>query len=246
MKVFIPIKHESIRVPGKNFCKLGGEPLWARCLRRFSEFDLYVDTDSDVLLDQIPAEFPDVTVYQRPEELRGHSVSVNKLIAEFVGRYCEGEEIVAQIHVTSPFLKPMALRLAWSYLGDHPEDSVQNVRKGSVAGATIRQSRFWVQNSLLKCMPVNHNPAVLLPTQELQPLYEDNSSFYMFHVDDFLAAHGDRLGTDPFFVGVQYPEYLDVDTEDDLALYKAVYQVMEAKPTPAQPQFNQRDDWDGD
>jgi len=232
MKVFIPIKHESIRVPEKNFRKLGGEPLWMRCLRRFAEFDLYVDTDSAALLQDIPREFPDVTVYQRPEELRGHGISVNKLIAEFVKRHCEGEEIVAQIHVTSPFLTPLTLRMAWQHLEDHSVDGVQDIRKGSVAGATINQSRFWFQNSLLHCMPVNHNPMDLLPTQELTPLYEENSSYYMFHVDDFLAAHDNRLGTKPYFVGVQYPEYIDIDTEDDWSLCEAIYWQTLKRPKP--------------
>ena len=237
MKLLIPIKHESVRVPEKNFRELGGEPLWARCLRRFTEFELYVDTDSPILLEQIPAEFPAVTVYQRPDELRGHDVSVNLLIGEFVRRYCDGEEIVAQIHVTSPFLEPLSLRLASQHLEDHSEDGVANIRKGSVAGATKHQARFWLQNSLLKCMPINHNPAILAPTQELTPLYEDNSTFYMFHVDDFRAAHENRLGTDPYFVAVPFPENMDIDTESDWALCQALFRSQLGKHIKSQKQY---------
>ncbi len=46
MNVFIPIKHNSQRVPQKNFRLINEEPLYKHVLLKFSDFKVYVDTDS--------------------------------------------------------------------------------------------------------------------------------------------------------------------------------------------------------
>ena len=53
MKIFIPIKTNSQRVPKKNFRAFRGAPLYKFVLRKLSNFDVYVDTDSEEILGQI-------------------------------------------------------------------------------------------------------------------------------------------------------------------------------------------------
>ena len=47
MKIFIPIKHESQRVTGKNFRQLSGLPLYKHTLYKLRDYMVFVDTDSD-------------------------------------------------------------------------------------------------------------------------------------------------------------------------------------------------------
>ena len=53
MKIFIPIKEKSQRVPRKNFRLLGGVPLYRHTLLKLTEHEVYVDTDSDELIEEI-------------------------------------------------------------------------------------------------------------------------------------------------------------------------------------------------
>ena len=66
---------------------------------------------------------------------------------------------------------------------------------------------------------MNHNPNELKQTQDLDPLYLENSSFYIFNSDEFLKTKN-RIGNDPHFYEVNYPQNLDIDTEDDWDLIK--------------------------
>ena len=48
MKIFIPIKEISQRVPKKNFRLFDGAPLYKHTLYKLKDFEVYVDTDSEV------------------------------------------------------------------------------------------------------------------------------------------------------------------------------------------------------
>jgi len=214
MKLFIPIKHNSQRVPGKNFRDFGGMPLYQHCLKRFAAYEKYVDTDSDEILAALK-DIPGVTAYRRLPEQEGDEVSVCDLILRFVQGYCEPEDVVCQIHVTSPFLKPLTLDRAFEHMGEHD----------SVSGCNIVQSRFWRHEEYGFC-PVNHNPMKLEQTQDLPELYEENSAFYMF-LADVVMHTGNRIGKNPHFLSVGWPENLDIDTEVEMRAALALRKMME-------------------
>ena len=88
MDLFIPIKHNSQRVPRKNFRRFGREPLFKRTLLKFKQHNIFVDTDSQEIVDLITSDkrLKHVTVFPRAEKLRGGSVSVCELIKDFILR----------------------------------------------------------------------------------------------------------------------------------------------------------------
>ena len=43
------------------------------------------------------------------------------------------------------------------------------------------QTRFYTKNG----KPINHNPKKLIPTQELDKIYEENSNLYIFSKESF-------------------------------------------------------------
>jgi len=209
MVLFIPIKKESQRVPNKNFRNFGGYPLYKHCLAKYFDHKVFVDTDSEDLIQEISID-PDlehVTAYYRDPELMGHNVSVNLLIDSFLKRFNPPEEEpVGQIHVTSPFLTLGTLEKAVGFLKEKYYDSVFSVDR--------IQARCWRVEDR-RSIPINHNPAVLEQTQDINPIFVENSSFYLFTPLSFSLNGRNRVGKKPYFYEISYPENLDIDTEEN-------------------------------
>ena len=71
--------------------------------------------------------------------------------------------------------------------------------------------------------PVNHNPKELLRTQDLPPLFEENSNFYIFSKDAFKAADEKRIGIKPMMYETPKMESVDVDFPEDFELAEFIY-----------------------
>jgi CMP-N-acetylneuraminic acid synthetase len=221
MKIFVPIKGNSQRVPNKNFREFCGVPLHLHTINKLDEHEVYIDTDSDSLLGSYGlakerGEYKNVTIYKRANNLLGDKVSVNDLIwywlDNYIGEDCS-DEALCQIHVTSPFLNVRTLESAKTWLNSHHD---------SVAGCDVISARVWREEKIdatdnIRSIPVNHNPRQLEQTQDITPVLVENSSFYMFTRRSFIKAKN-RLGDNPRFQSVNFPENIDIDTEDDWEL----------------------------
>jgi len=204
--VFIPIKHNSQRVPRKNFRLFNGVPLYKHTLLKYSNEKVFVDTDSDEIFDGIKSDIrlSNVEVYRRDQSLIGDTVSVCDLIKNFILKY-DIKQPIAQIHVTSPFLLASTVKSCYNIINEYD----------SVASCNVLQVRLWRKEEYGFC-PVNHNPAKLEQTQDLPEYYEENSAFYIFK-PEVLIRTGNRIGQNPFFYELKDPENLDIDTEEDWA-----------------------------
>jgi CMP-N-acetylneuraminic acid synthetase len=60
--------------------------------------------------------------------------------------------------------------------------------------------------------PLNHDPDVLIQTQDLPPVYEENSCLYLFTKETFLKRKN-RLGERPLLFEIDASEAWDIDTE---------------------------------
>ena len=63
---------------------------------------------------------------------------------------------------------------------------------------------------------VNHDPQVLLRTQDLPPIYEENSNIYVFSKE--LIAQGKRIGQRPLLFEMNPLEAVDIDEENDFVI----------------------------
>jgi len=212
MKIFIPIKENSQRVPHKNFRNFGGVPLYKHTIKKLSKFEVFVDTDSEKLAKQInnDSDLSNVTVFLRNKELCGDEISVCDLIKSFIKRFNINDESICQIHVTSPFLNSETLFQAGKKM----------ISYDSVVSCNKVQTRFWRKEKYGMC-PVNHNPLVLQQTQDLEAYYEENSLFYIFNSDNFLKI-GSRIGKNPYFFETGFPENIDIDWESDWELAQCI------------------------
>ena len=204
MIVYIPIKHNSQRVSRKNFRLFGKEPLYKNTLLKYTDEEVYVDTDSEEIYLGIKSDkrLTNITVFYREKELLGDKTSVCSLLENFILKFNIKKPIV-QIHVTSPFLTKKTVKDAYHFLNDHD----------SVVSCNTHQTRFWRKEEYGMC-PVNHNPLKLEQTQDLPIFYEENSCFYIFRPQVLLKT-GNRIGVNPFFFSVSEPENMDIDTEED-------------------------------
>lgn len=204
MNIFIPIKHISQRVPNKNFRIFNGEPLYKHTLLKFLDCNVFVDTDSEEIKNNINSDprLKNVKVIERKYHLLGHETSVCLLIKDFIESFKIHEPIV-QLHVTSPFLKRQTINNAYSLISSFD----------SILSCNVHQTRFWRKEQYGFC-PINHNPADMQQTQNLPKYYEENSTFYIFDPHVFLSINA-RVGKNAYFYELSEPENLDIDTEKD-------------------------------
>tara|TARA_R110002072_G_scaffold215571_1_gene372682 strand:+ start:3290 stop:3937 length:648 start_codon:yes stop_codon:yes gene_type:complete len=205
MKIFVPIKENSQRVKNKNFREINSETLYERLIQKFSNYEIYIDTDSERVF-QETLVYDNVTPYYRDKNLIGDEVSVCDLISNFIKKFNISGN-VCQLHVTSPFIQAKTIDNATMILNNGYD---------SIVSCNTIQSRFWKKEEYGYC-PVNHNPIKLEQTQDLPELYEENSCFYMFDAENFLKT-SNRIGKNPFFYDVSFPENIDIDTETDWKL----------------------------
>ena len=72
------------------------------------------------------------------------------------------------------------------------------------------QTRFYRAD----CTPVNHDPDNLIPTQHLEPWFEENSNLYIFTRDSFAKTNA-RIGKQPMMYEGAFFESIDIDTPAD-------------------------------
>lgn len=217
----VPMRHHSQRVPGKNYRQLAGEPLFHYILDSLSECplitDILVDTDSTVILDDIEKNFPAIIKVNRPEALRGDEVPMNQILIYDTQHI--PADLYLQTHSTNPFLKPKTItRAIETFLENTP-------RYDSLFSVTRIQTRLW--DSYAKA--INHDPNVLLQTQDLPPIYEENSCIYIFTSKKLLEKKN-RIGEKPFLFEISTEEALDIDDESDFLIADLLMHHFKGSP----------------
>ena len=85
------------------------------------------------------------------------------------------------------------------------------------------QSRFYRSSG----EPVNHDPDHLLPTQELEPWFEENSCLYLFTRESFSSTNA-RIGKRPVLFEIPKSEAVDIDLPEDWEVAEAIALNREA------------------
>ena len=217
----VPMRHHSQRVPGKNYRDLARKPLFhhiLHTLRNVPEFaQVVVDTDSSKIVEGLAEFFPEVKVLERPEHLRADDVPMNEILL-YDSSQVEGD-LYLQTHSTNPLLRAETISKAINQLlAEYPSYD-------SLFGVTRRHVRLWDELT----RPINHNPAILLQTQDLPPVFEDNSCMYIFK-REHLVVRRNRLGDRPMMFEVPPQEAMDIDNEVDFQMVELMMRLrMEGK-----------------
>ncbi|MBC8334251.1 MAG: acylneuraminate cytidylyltransferase family protein [Anaerolineales bacterium] len=205
----VPMRHHSQRVPGKNYRILAGKPLFHHIIETLlavPEIDVVVvDTDSEPIMAGLREHFPSVKVINRPEELRAVDRPMNDILlhdTELVKA-----DFYLQSHSTNPLLRAETVSHAIkTFLEAYPE-------KDSLFSVTRWQTRLYDHHGVA----LNHNPQELIQTQDLTPVYEENSCIYLFNRKNLLQ-HNHRIGPNPIMFEIPVFEAVDIDEESNFKI----------------------------
>jgi len=189
-----------------------GAPLFHRILSVLTAAEgidtVVLDSDSDEILSSAASAFPDVVLIERPQHLIGDDVAMNLLIANAFE--VTGATTMLQTHATNPLLRPETVDAAI-------EAFAAAAGSTSLMSVTPLQTRLYWEN----LDPINHNPAELLPTQELPVVFEENSNIYIFERAAFDEA-GHRVTPACLPFPMDPLEATDIDNETDFVLALAL------------------------
>ena len=209
ISALVPMRHHSQRVPGKNYRPLAGKPLFhhiIETLQNVPEIEqVMVDTDSEPVMEGVRRFFPDVKLIERPSHLLADDVPMNDILLHDTAQV--EADFYLQTHSTNPLLKAETVSRGIKYFLDtYP-------KYDSLFSVTRLQTRLYFQDG----RAINHNPLELIQTQDLPPVYEENSCFYLFTRDN-LARKKHRIGDTPYMFEIDADEAWDIDEELDFEI----------------------------
>ena len=216
----LPMKANSVRVKQKNFREFCGKPLFRWVLDTLvgiEEIDtVVINTDArGILREHGLLESDRVVLRERKEEIRGDYVSMNLVLADDVAHV--PADIYLMTHTTNPLLSADTVRAALQAF----TAAMEKGEADSLFTVNRIQTRFYRADGT----PVNHDPGNLIPTQELEPWFEENSNLYLFARESF-ARTGARIGTAPMMFETSPLETVDIDTPADWARAEAVARIL--------------------
>ena len=205
----VPMRHHSQRVPGKNYRPLAGKPLYQHIIETLLAVpeinEIVVDTDSQSVIEGLRRDFPQIRVIDRPEHLSADTISMNEILLYDTSQV--EADFYLQTHSTNPLLRPGTVSKAiQAFLTDFPSHD-------SLFSVTHLQTRLYDQNG----RALNHDPNILLQTQDLPPVYEENSCMYIFTRENLSRRHN-RIGERPLMFEMDAAEAWDIDEELDFTI----------------------------
>ena len=199
--VIIPIKSKSMRVPGKNFKKINGKPLFKYTLEKVKKcnFDkIYVDTDSKLIKRYCNKK--KINVINRLKSLSKNSANGNDLL-NYHGKIIDAD-IYFQLFVTAPLIKISTINNCIKILKkSNKHDSILTVR--------LLYTWFWFGNK-----PINYNPKILPRSQDAKPITVETTALYGIKKKS-LQKRKCRIGYKPFFYETSEEECIDLDNKKD-------------------------------
>jgi CMP-N-acetylneuraminic acid synthetase len=212
----LPMKAHSARVSGKNFRFFSGKPLFRWILDTLLEVEeidkIVINTDArDILAANGLVDTARILIRDRRPEICGDFVSMNLVLADDVAAVDSGAYLMT--HTTNPLLGAQSIRgaLAAYHAGIAADtcDSLFTVNKF--------QTRFYRSD----VSAVNHDPANLIRTQDLEPWFEENSNLYLFNRESFAATKA-RIGRKPAMFETPRRESADIDDQEGWDIAEAM------------------------
>jgi len=171
-------------------------------LKTVEEIDkIIINTDARHILEENGlVDSGKVMIRDRKPEICGDHVSMNLIIEDDLQAI--DSETFVMTHTTNPLLSGITIQEAIQAY----QAAVSDGGKDSLFTVNEYQTRFYRKDG----SAVNHDPDVLLPTQELEPWYEENSNLYIFTKESFQNTNA-RIGLNPILFPTPTLESADID-----------------------------------
>lgn len=212
----VPMKGHSERVPHKNIRPLAGRPAFHWILESISKSkyitQIVINTDSKEIAKSASENFQ-VTILDRPDFLRGDMVSIQPLIEYDISK--TSADYYLQTHSTNPLVTTDTIDKSIEvFFSQSEHDALFTV--------TPTKTRFYWPDG----RGINHDPQKLIRTQDLEPIFEENSCLYLFS-KNANEKTGNRLGSNPMMFPMDRLEAIDIDDIEDF--YWAEYLLSKKK-----------------
>lgn len=205
----VPMKLNNRRLPQKNTkCFTNGKPLCHYILSTLlsvSEIDdVYVYCSNPDIREYIPEG---VRYLKRSESLDQDTTKMNEVLA------CFAKDVPADIyvmtHTTAPFISAASITKGLNAVKSGAYDSSFAAKK--------LQDFLWKDGK-----PFNYDLANIPRTQDLLPMYEETSGFYIYR-SEVMTRLGRRIGNNPCIIEIGQIESVDIDEEEDFIIADAIY-----------------------
>ena len=202
----VPMKLNNRRLPQKNTKSFtNGKPLCYYILSTLLKIDgiddVYVYCSNPDIREFIPEG---VKYLKRSESLDTDSTKMNDVLKSFAMEV--DSDIYVMTHTTAPFVKKESII-----------KGIQAVLSGeydSAFAAKKLQDFLWKDNK-----PFNYELDNIPRTQDLPPIYEETSGFYIYE-KDVINKYNRRIGQHPYIVEVGEIEGIDIDELEDFMMQR--------------------------
>lgn len=211
----VPMKLNNRRLPQKNIKAFtNGEPLCRYILSTLLKVEgideVYVYCSDEVIKNYIPEG---VKYLKRSASLDLDTTKMNEVLE------CFARDVPADVyvmtHTTAPFISAESISKGLRAVLSGDYDSSFAVKK--------LQDFLWKDGK-----PFNYQLDNIPRTQDLPPLYEETSGFYIYRSEIITDMHR-RIGNTPYLVEVGEIEAIDIDEPEDFEIADAVYNKLFGK-----------------
>jgi len=208
IKIFVPIKINSQRLPRKMLLPLGNKLLCQHIFYTLLEVKKEFGNKCQVYCfcsdEKIKEYLPEGILFlKRDSELDKNETKGILIYKSFLNIIDDGD-IYAICHATSPFIKKDSIVKGLKMMLDHGHDSALSISRV--------QTFCWYKNKTL-----NYDLNNIVRTQDIEPIFWETSAFYMFK-KHILQDMDKRIGNNPYFVETDRIESIDIDEKEDYDL----------------------------
>jgi N-acylneuraminate cytidylyltransferase len=208
----IPARGGSKGIPNKNLQTVGGITLLARtvsaCLESDSITAVYVSTDSDEIA--AVALKSGAQVIRRPADISGDTASSESALLHALNEIEKTSSLPSNVlfaQCTSPFISHTDIDGILGLLNDH--DSALTV--------THNHAFIWRRDNSGNAIGINHDSAIRLPRQQLDPEFKETGALYAMNIDQFRKS-GHRFFGRIGMYEVPVDRSMEIDDPEDLRL----------------------------
>lgn len=210
----VPMKLNNRRLPQKNTKPFtNGKPLCYYILSTLLAVDdideVYVYCSNPDIQEYIP---DGVKYLRRSETLDQDTTKMNEVLQCFANEV--PADIYVMTHTTAPFISEESIQKGL--------DTVKSGEYDSSFAAKKLQDFLWKDGK-----PFNYELDNIPRTQDLPPLYEETSGFYIYKAD-VMTQFNRRIGNHPFIVEIGEIESVDIDEPEDFVIADAIYNHLYA------------------
>lgn len=208
INIFVPIKLNSQRLPKKMLLSLGNKLLCQHIfdtlieVKKEIKVDIYCYCSDEIIKNYLPNEINFLKRNMNLDKDETKGIDIYKSFIEKI----DGD-IYCLCHATSPFIKKESIiKGIQSVINEY--DSAFSVSK--------IQTFTWYNNK-----PLNYSLDNVIRTQDIEPIYYENSAFYIFE-KDILNKYKRRIGFNPYMIETDRIESIDIDDIEDYELAKNI------------------------